>query len=150
MRPMSNGLLSVGLLLTLVGCPQDNDAPSGGIEVTVTSSAEGFSVSWPAGSLVEVQMGRCLAACEETESVDPTSELSERVPAPVFAELSWHVSVPAGAASPLRLGQTPLGGRVLVPYAEPDTERGAWAVFIVVERPRLQDTLTQVGVARLN
>ncbi|MCA9532112.1 MAG: hypothetical protein KC593_00475 [Myxococcales bacterium] len=137
--------------LLLVGCVLDaNNAPSRGVEVRVTTDESGFVVSWPAGAAVEVQVGRCSATCAETAPADPSSEFSELIPAPEFAELSWHVSIPAGAAPPLRLGPTPGGGTVLVPFVEPEIDSGAWAVFVVVETPRAQDVLTQVGVARLN
>jgi hypothetical protein len=147
---LSRAARTAALTLPLLGCLHGNNAPSGGVELRVTTDPSGFLVSWPAGGAVEVQVGRCVATCEETEALDPTSEFSERVPAPEFAELSWHVTVPSGAQAPLRLGLTPSGGTVLVPYAEPATDTGAWAVFVVVESMRAQDVFTQTGVARLN
>lgn len=141
-------LLGVALLL-LVGCLHENNAPSGEVELRVTSDSEGYVVSWPTGRAVEFQVGRCVDACDERELLDPTSEFSERVPAPEFAELVWHVTVDAGATSPLRVGLTPAGGTVVVPFEEPAIESGTWAVFVVVESPRGGDVLTQTGVALL-
>ena len=143
-------LAAAALAVALVGCSHGNNAPSGAVEVRVTTDATGFLVSWPVGSAVEVQVGRCVATCEETEPSDPTSEFSEQVPAPEFAELTWHVTVPAGATPPLRLGLTPAGGSELVPYSAPETDSGAWAVFVVVESMRADEVFTQTGVARLN
>ncbi|MCA9578753.1 MAG: hypothetical protein KC668_25160 [Myxococcales bacterium] len=143
---MSGALLAVAL----VGCLHGNNAPSGRAELRVRSSPEGFLVSWPMGEVVEVQVGRCAAACQETEPFDPTSEFSEEIPAPEFADLAWHVTIPTGAAAPLRLGVSPPSATVLVPFTEPTLDDGAWAVFVVLETPRGDTVLVQTGVARLN
>lgn len=141
--------VALAVPLLLLGCLHGNNAPSGEVEVRVTRDTEGFVVSWPAGRVVEVQVGRCTAVCDERVLFDPTSEFSELVPEPEFAELTWHVSVPDGALSPLRVGLTPAGGEVIVPFEAPATETGTWAVFVVVESPRGDGVLTQTGVALL-
>ncbi len=141
--------VALAMPLLLLGCLHGNNAPSGEVEVRVTRDTEGFVVSWPAGRAVEVQVGRCAAVCDERVLIDPTSEFSELVPEPEFADLTWHVTVPDGALSPLRVGLTPAGGTVIVPFEEPATETGTWAVFVVVESPRGDDVLTQTGVALL-
>jgi hypothetical protein len=111
--------LALAAPFALLGCLHGNNAPSGEVEVRVTRDTEGFVVSWPAGRAVEVQVGRCATVCDERVLIDPTSEFSELVPEPEFAELTWHVSVPDGALSPLRVGLTPAGGEVIVPFEEP-------------------------------
>lgn len=135
--------------LSLVGCLHGNNAPSGEVEVRVTQDADGYVVSWPAGRAVEIQVGRCADVCDERVLFDPTSEFSELVPEPEFSQLVWHVAVDGGAVGPLRVGLTPTGGEVIVPFEEPATETGTWAVFVVVESPRGDDVLTQTGVALL-
>lgn len=135
--------------LALLGCLHGNNAPSGEVEVRVTEDSEGYVVSWPAGRAVEIQVGRCASECDERVLFDPTSEFSELVPDPEFDELVWHVAVDAGAVGPLRVGLTPAGGEVIVPFTEPATESGTWAVYVVVESPRGIEVLTQTGVALL-
>lgn len=141
---------ATALCLVLVGCLHGNNAPSGIVELRVSTDAQGTLVSWPAGGAVEVQVGRCSLTCDETAPFDPTSEFSEQVPAPDFAELVWHLSIPEGASPPLRLGLAPAAASELVPFSEPTLGDGAWAVFVVVETPRGERVLTQTGVARLN
>ena len=142
-------LALVCLPLALLGCLHGNNAPTGEVEVRVTRDTEGFVVSWPAGNAVEVQVGRCASVCDERVLFDPTSEFSELVPEPEFAELTWHVTVADGALPPLRVGLTPAGGTLIVPFTQPATDTGTWAVFVVVASPRGDDVLTQTGVAVL-